>query len=105
MSNIQCKSEILRIKKTVVTRASFWKIPHNHLEKEDIRLKLGRYKKTNDFFHGEELETSNPKSELTLDNEEFTALIKFLQDNYEPFNQVHPSLNQTYHFQQCPFLQ
>jgi hypothetical protein len=33
----------------------------------------------------EVLETSQPKSELTLDQEEFKSLLKFLGDNYEPF--------------------
>ena len=28
-----------------------------------------------------------PKSELTLDEEEFKSLVEFLQNNYEPFRQ------------------
>jgi len=71
-------AQILRTKPRVITKAVFWSIPHNS-GKEDIRLKLGRYKKT------DELEIDNPKSELTLDNEEFQALIHFLQIHYEPF--------------------
>ena len=48
--------------------------------------KIGRYKKpTNVFLESEVPETLEPKSELTLDQEEFTNLIKFIQDHYEPF--------------------
>jgi hypothetical protein len=31
------------------------------------------------------VETNDPKSELTLDNEEFLNLVQFIQENYEPF--------------------
>ena len=78
--------KILLIKPTVITRAIFWKIPHNS-NKEDIRLKLGRYKKPLNFNEKEELYSLQPKSELTLDQEEFQALIDFLRENYEPFRQ------------------
>jgi len=37
------------------------------------------------MFEDPEPETLDPKSELTLDQEEFKALINFLQKNYEPF--------------------
>jgi len=79
-------AKVLRNKPTVVTRAVFWKIPHN-TEKEDIRLKLGRYKKPEEYDEVEELESLDPKSELTLDQEEFQSLIEFLRQNYEPFRQ------------------
>lgn len=79
-------SRVLRNKPTVVTRAVFWSIPHDS-GKEDISLKLGRYKKSQDVLDDEELETLQPKSELTLDDEEFKALIEFLQAHYEPFRQ------------------
>jgi hypothetical protein len=75
---------VLRNKPTVITRAFFWKIPH-HSGKEDVRLKLGRYKKPKDWFENEEPESLSPKSELTLDQEEFKALINLLKENYEPF--------------------
>lgn len=58
-------SKVLLRKRTVVTRAVFWKIPHDS-EREDIRLKLGRYKVPADFDHDEEPESLEPKSELTL---------------------------------------
>lgn len=76
--------KVLRNKPTTITRAIFWKIPH-HSRQEDICLKLGRYKKPVDFDEGEEPELLAPKSELTLDQEEFKALIEFLRQSYEPF--------------------
>jgi hypothetical protein len=75
---------VLKRKKTVVTRALFWKIPHDS-GVEDIHLKIGRYKLQPDLE--ETLEMEVPKSELTLDSEEFQALLKFLGENYEPFRQ------------------
>jgi hypothetical protein len=75
-------STVLKRKKTVSTRAVLWKIPHDS-GVEDIRLKIGRYKLSVDM---QDLpETGEPKSELTLDQEEFQSLLKFLGDNYEPF--------------------
>lgn len=78
--------KVLRNKPSVITRAIFWKIPHNS-KKEDIRLKLGRYKKSLNFNEKEELDSLQPKSELTLDQEEFQSLIEFLRESYEPFRQ------------------
>jgi len=75
---------ILEEKARVVTRVAFWKVPHNTRE-PDINLKVGRYLK--DEFGGEEVEKKNPKSELTLNNNEFLALIEFLRENYEPFKE------------------
>lgn len=68
----------------MVTRAFLWKIPH-HSGRLDVRLKLGRYKKPLGHFESDEPESMTPKSELTLDEEEFSALTDFLRDNYEPF--------------------
>lgn len=79
-------AKVLLRKKTVVTRAIFWKIPHDS-GVEDIRLKLGRYKVPADFDLDEEPESQEPKSELTLDQEEFQALLAFLRESYEPFRQ------------------
>jgi len=73
---------LLKEKAKTVTRAAFWKIPHKNPQ-EDICLKIGRYNKNG--FAPETLENINPKSELTLDNEEFQKLLEFLSDNYEPF--------------------
>ena len=78
--------KVLLSKPTVITRAVFWKIPHN-TEREDICLKLGRYKKSGFLGENEEPECQEPKSELTLNHEEFQSLIEFLQQSYEPFRQ------------------
>lgn len=78
------KSAELKRKKTVTTRALFWKIPHDS-GVEDIHLKIGRYRITEAF--DDVLETTQPKSELTLDHEEFQGLLKFLGESYEPFRQ------------------
>ena len=75
-------ARVLKDKKSVVTRAVLWKIEHGTTDREDICLKVGRYTKgTNKPLD------SKPKSELTLDYEEFTALVKLLQEEYEPFRQ------------------
>jgi hypothetical protein len=73
---------LLKEKANTITRVAFWKIPHN-TPQEDICLKLGRYNKIG--FESEILELHNPKSELTLDNDEFQKLLEFLTENYEPF--------------------
>ena len=85
MSNVKDRlSTVLKRKRTVSTRAVLWKIPHDS-GIEDVHLKIGRYKLTVDL--DDVLETDQPKSELTLDYEEFKSLLKFLGDNYEPFRQ------------------
>jgi hypothetical protein len=75
---------VLKEKDRTVTRVRFWKIAHK-TPREDICLKIGRYNK--DDFWPETLEAGTPKSELTLDNEEFHELLDFLAENYEPFRQ------------------
>jgi Domain of unknown function (DUF4263) len=79
--------KVLLDKPSVITRAAFWKIKHSSA-KEDVCLKLGRYKKLKNFISindEEELECVEPKSELTLTQDELKSLIDFLQENYEPF--------------------
>lgn len=78
------KFTILKNKKTVITRAGLWKVPHNHSD-DEIYLKIGRYKKPINWMEVEVAELDNPKSELTLTGEEFVNLICFIQENYEPF--------------------
>lgn len=73
---------VIKKKAQTVTKAVFWKIPHNS-QKIDVRLKIGRYKKS--AFNQDVLETKVPKSELTLDQEELQEIIKFIDENYEPF--------------------
>jgi hypothetical protein len=83
----QIKDKLARVlldKPTVVTRAVFWSIPH-HSGREDISLKIGRYKKPKKMFGRETPEVEDPKSELTLTDAEFKALIEFIRENYEPF--------------------
>jgi hypothetical protein len=77
-------ARVLRNKPRVITRAVFWSIPHDS-GREDIRLKLGRYKKPEDFMDDETPEILQPKSELTLDDEEFQALVNFLREHYSCF--------------------
>lgn len=76
--------EVLKDKPRTITRVAFWKIPHKTSD-GDIQLKIGRYKKNRGS--SDELECEQPKSELTLENDEFSALLKFLEENYEPFKQ------------------
>jgi hypothetical protein len=77
-------SKVLLNKPRVITRAVLWSIYHDS-GKEDIGLKLGRYTKPKEMLDDEKPETLQPKSELTLDDEEFKSLIEFIRDNYEPF--------------------
>ncbi len=74
---------ILKNKQSVITKAMLWNIPHTSSDIEDIHLKIGRYKKLIGNF--ESLECGDPKSELTLDDEEFKALISFISKSYAPF--------------------
>lgn len=74
---------VLKEKTRVVSRACLWRIPHKTQHIEDIHLKLGRYSKN--LFQLDSVEIENPRSELTLDDDEFRALLIFLQKNYEPF--------------------
>jgi Domain of unknown function (DUF4263) len=78
------KSVELKRKKTVTTRAHFWKIPHDS-GADEIHLKIGRYKFAEPFENV--LESYQPKSELILDHGEFQGLLKFIGENYEPFRQ------------------
>ena len=77
---------ILNEKKTVISRAHLTRIETGK-ESKNISLKIGRYNKAkvdNGVVTFESLESENPKSELTLDNEELQALVKYLNDNYYP---------------------
>ena len=75
---------LLKDKTRVITKAILWRIPHDS-GIEDIRLKIGRYNK--DRYGAEEIEKEKPRSELTLDNDEFSNLIDFLLENYKPFKE------------------
>lgn len=78
------KFTVLKDKKTVITRAGMWKVPHNTRD-DEVHLKIGRYTKPTGWFDTEIAELDKPKSELTLTGEEFVNLISFIQENYEPF--------------------
>ena len=66
---------VLKKKSRVFSRAMLMSIPHNS-DKIDVSLKLGRY--TLPF---ENVETRQPKSELTLDNDELNNLITYISVN------------------------
>ena len=70
---------VLKDKQRVYSQALLMKIPHDHREVSDIKLKIGRYNK-----HSGTVENEDPKSELTLDNEELNALIQYISENYTP---------------------
>lgn len=70
---------ILKEKQRVYSQAMLMKIPHDHSDKSDISLKIGRYLFGKAVF-------DKPKSELTLDNDELKALIKYISENYTPVN-------------------
>jgi hypothetical protein len=81
-SGIDYLNGVLKEKDKVVTKAAFWKIPReNHDDR--LSLKLGRYNK-GAFFKSDTLGCDNPKSELTLDDEELHNLIKFIEENHTP---------------------
>ena len=81
-NGINYLSKVLLEKPNTITRSLFWRI-HRNSGQEDVSLKIGRYNKKE--FCEEELETKNPKSELTLTNSELESLVSFLKENYEPF--------------------
>lgn len=83
MSLSDKKHAILKDKKTVITRATFWKVERTDCS--EILLKLGRYNKPKQFFDIQTLENEEPKSELTLDHDETSNLIDFLENHYEHF--------------------
>ena len=76
-------AKVLKVKRTVTTRAVFWRIPHA-TRADEIKLKLGRYRPTE---AGEEVDVGAPKSELTLADDEFRALADFLANHYEPLRE------------------
>lgn len=78
--------KVLRDKKTVISRALFWRI-HHASGREEVNLKIGRYKKPKNWRSEAEADILDPKSELTLDDLETRNLIEFLSENYEPFKE------------------
>jgi hypothetical protein len=71
----------LKTKQRVYSQAMLMKIPHDHPNKSDISLKIGRY----NLPFGKPV-SDKPKSELTLDNDELNALVKYISEKYTPVN-------------------
>lgn len=71
----------LKTRQRVYSQAILMKIPHQHSEELDVSLKIGRYTLPYGRVAG-----NQPKSELTLDNEELNALIEYISENYTPVN-------------------
>lgn len=77
---------ILNDKKTVYSQAHLFRIQKGDDSKE-LSLKVGRYKKAkmgDTWINWYEIETPNPKSELTLDNTELEELVKYINQHYYP---------------------
>ena len=74
------KFTVLKDKKTVITRAGMWKVPHNTRD-DEFHLKIGRYHKPKEWLESGVAELDKPKSELTLTGDEFVHLISFTQEN------------------------
>ena len=71
--------KVLEMKSRVYSQAQLMRILHDHEDVVDIILKVGRYNKPFD-----EPYQAEPKSELTLSNQELNALISYINDNYAP---------------------
>lgn len=78
-NGIDYTTGLLYEKKETKTKAIFWKINRTNPD-DGLALKIGRYK--NNFW--EDLEKAEPKSELTLNQEELKNLIRFISENYQP---------------------
>lgn len=79
--------EVLKNGKTVITKLFLSKITHNSADTLHFTLKIGRYIKPKNFFEDEELESLTPKSEITLNKEEFDNFIAYLQNNLAGFQE------------------
>lgn len=71
---------VLREKKLTITRARFVRIEHK-TQPEGLCLHIGRYKKVG---RSEVPESEDPKSHLTLDEEETKNLVDFIENNHAP---------------------
>lgn len=74
----------LKDKQNVYTEAHFVRIITGQ-DNNKISLKIGRYSKPKNFQNNI-LESKNPKSELTLDNEELDNLVKYINKHYYPLS-------------------
>jgi hypothetical protein len=73
--------KVLRRSPRTVTKAHFWRIPHNSGNVE-LSLKIGRYAVSR--YGDDAVETENPKSELTLNQQELDELANYIKDNITP---------------------
>lgn len=78
----------LKDKKQVYSQAHFVRIKTGENESK-LSLKIGRYKKTEwyeTYLKTGVLEVKEPKSELTLDNEELDKLVNYINHHYYPLS-------------------
>jgi hypothetical protein len=75
------KIELLKSRENVYSRACLWLIKHN-TSASRLSLKVGKYKTSSSIIP--QYECDNPKSELTLDEDETESLIKFLDLYKDP---------------------
>ena len=89
----RCIAANLSNKPKTITRVEFWDIRSEKSSQVNICMKLGKYRKTRGYtaYTVKTLECQNPKSQVSLDREEFQSLLEFLQANYEPFSQGYDS--------------
>lgn len=78
----------LKDKKQVYSQAHFVRIKTGENESK-LSLKIGWYKKTEwyeTYLKTGVLEVKEPKSELTLDNEELDKLVNYINHHYYPLS-------------------
>ena len=80
----RCITAILADKPRTITRLDVWDIRPENSSQKNLCMTIGKYKKPYDFTV-KALELENPKSQVSLDREEFQKLLEFLQTNYDPF--------------------
>jgi hypothetical protein len=67
-----------------ITKAFFWQIKHNSGQIE-VSLKIGRYKKNAKvIWLVDGPVCSDPKSEITLNEKEWKAMVDFISENHQP---------------------
>ncbi len=81
-TGIKYLPHVLLEKPLTVTRIMLWDIAHHDTSIVDVRMKIGRYAKKKSMFgvDSSQVDTLEPKSELTLDSEEISKLDRLLGD-------------------------
>lgn len=72
-------AKTLRVTRRTQTQAHLYRVPHHNEETVDLALRIGRYNRLT-----RDPEVPEPKSALTLDNEELEGLIDYLSEVYGP---------------------